>query len=283
MKNKKYCKQNSENNIMTKQMRPKIGLALGSGGPKGLSHIGVIKVLEENNIPIDFIAGSSIGAAVGGFYATNKNIKKIEEIALSNDWRQTLSLSFDLSLCQGFLSGKKIKKFIENIIDKKCFKDLKIPLSVVVTNIKTGEAIVINKGEVATAIRASISIPLFFKPVEKNDQLLVDGCLSMPVPVKVVKKMGADIIIAVNLDADYFSKNNINNYGFYKIANTSVKILTHHFSSLNAKEADIIINPKVGKVGWNKFINSKSVILAGEEAMRQSILQLKELIHLKKQ
>jgi len=263
---------------MVKAIRPKIGLALGSGGPKGLSHIGIIKVLEENNIPIDFIAGASIGSVIGGFYATTKDIKRIEEIALSNNWRQTLPLFFDPSLRQGFVSGRKIKIFIENIIGKIHFKDLKIPFSVVATDIKTGETVIINEGEVALAIRASSSIPLIFKPLKLDSMLLVDGGLSLPVPVEVVRRMGADLVIAVNLDADYFSNTKDSSFGFYKVANSSIKLLRYHLASSNVKDADIAINPKIGKVGWNKFIDSKSVILAGEEAMQLSILQLKELI-----
>jgi len=265
-------------NIMAKSKQPKIGLALGSGGPKGLSHIGIIKVLEKNNIPIDFIAGVSIGSVVGGFYAYTKNIEKIEEIALSNNWRHTLSLFFDPSLSQGLINGRKIKIFIENIIGKIHFKDLKIPFSVVTTDIKTGKAVIMDKGEVATAIRASSSIPLIFKPVKLGNSLLVDGGLSIPVPAGLVRGMGADIVIAVNLDADYFSDIQDSNFGFYRIANNSIKLLRYNLSSSNIRDADIIINPKVGKVGWNKFIDSKSVILAGEEAMQLSILQLKELI-----
>ncbi len=263
---------------MTKQMRPKIGLALGSGGPKGLSHIGIIKVLEENNIPIDFIAGSSIGSVIGGFYSATKDIKKIEKIALSNNWRQTLPLFFDPSLHQGFVSGRKIRNFIENIIGKIHFKDLKIPFSVVATDIKTGETVIIDKGEVALAIRASSSIPIIFRPVKLNSRLLVDGGLSLPVPARIVREMGADLVISVNLDADYFSNTKDSSFGFYKVANSSIKILRYHLASLNVKDADIVINPKIGKVGWNKFIDSKSVILAGEEAMQVSILQLKKLI-----
>jgi len=266
---------------MVKFRRPKIGLALGSGGAKGLSHIGVIKVLKENNIPIDFIAGASIGSAVGGFYATNKNIKKIEGIALSNNWRQTLSRFFDPSLRQGFLNGKKIKNFIENVIGKINFKDLKIPFSAVATDMKTGDTVVINEDEVALAIRASCSIPLIFKPVKLGSKLLVDGGLSLPVPVSVVKKMGADLVIAVNLDADYFANNKDSSFGFYRMIYSSTKISRHHLSSSNIKEADIVINPKVGRVGWNKFIDGKSVILTGEKAMQSSIPQLKELIYYK--
>lgn len=268
---------------MGKAIRPKIGLALGSGGAKGLSHIGIIKVLEENNIPIDFIAGSSIGSVIGGFYAATKDIQKIEGIALSNNWRRTLLLFFDPSLHQGFVSGRKIRNFIENIIGKIHFQDLKIPFSAVATDIKTGEAVAIDKGEVAPAIRASVSIPIIFKPVKLNNRLLFDGGLSLPVPVSVVKKMGADLVVAVNLSGSYFSDYNSNHnnesYGFYKVASTSIKLLQYQLAYLNAREADIVVSLKIGEVGWNKFANGKDVILAGEEAMRQSISQLKELIH----
>ena len=271
---------------MVNKKRPKIGLALGSGGAKGLAHIGVIKVLEENNTPIDFIAGSSIGALIGGFYSATKDIKQIEEIALSTNWRQVLSL-IDPSLRQGLISGEKIKKFIENHIGKIRFQDLKIPLSVIATDLKTGETISINQGEVASAIRASISFPLVFKPVKWKSRLLADGGLSLPVPVEIVRKMGAELVIAVNLDADYFTNgdNNKTNLGFYKIANNSINLLRYHLASWNVKNADIIVEPKLdiklGIVHWNKFLDGKNIILAGESAMKKKLPQLQELIYQK--
>ena len=268
---------------MTKLKRPKIGLALGSGGAKGLAHIGVIKILEENNIPIDFIAGSSIGAMVGGFYAAAKDVKQMEKTALGTNWRIILSL-IDPSLRQGLFYGEKVKNFIENHIDKIHFEDLKIPLSVVATDIKTGESVSINKGEVASAIRASISIPLVFKPVEREGKLLVDGGMSLPVPVEVARKMGAELIIAVNLDADYFTDGNNKNtaFSFYKIANNSINLLRHHLASSNVKDADIVISPKNGNVRWHRFLDGKKIILSGEEATKIILPQLKELIYQKK-
>lgn len=263
---------------MVKTKRPKIGLALGSGGPKGLAHIGVIKVLEENNIPIDFIAGSSIGAMIGGFYAASKDVKQVEKIALNTNWRLILSL-IDISLRQGLLGGEKVKNFIESHIDKIHFKDLKIPLSVVVTDLKSGEAVVINKGEVASAIRASVSFPLVFKPIEEENKLLADGGLSLPVPVEVAKKMGAELIIAVNLDADYFTNgNNQNiNFGFYRVANNSINLLRHHLASWNIQNADVVVNPRLGRIHWNKFLDGKNIILAGEEAMKEHIESIKKI------
>jgi len=262
--------------------RLKIGLALGSGGAKGLSHIGVIKVLEENNIPIDFIAGSSIGALVGGFYATTRDIKQIEKISLATNWRQVLSF-IDLSLRQGLIGGRKIKKFIEDYIGKVHFQDLEIPFSAVATDLKTGKVVPLDKGEVALAIRASISFPLIFKPVKYRGKLLADGGLSLPVPVEVVRKMGADIVIAVNLDTNYFTDDHkiSTNFGFYKIANNSINLLRYHLACSNIKEADLVISPKTGDIKWDKFLNSKNIILSGEQATRKILPQLNKLIYQK--
>lgn len=264
---------------MINKKQLKIGLALGSGGPKGLAHVGVIKVLEENNIPIEFIAGSSIGAMVGGFYATTKDIQQIEKIALGTGWRLILSL-IDPSLHQGLIGGKKVKEYIESHVNNIHFQDLKIPLSVITTDLKNGEIFSINNGRVASAIRASISSPLLFKPVEQKDRLLVDGGLSLPVPVETVKKMGADIVIAVNLDADYFSdaNNNSNDLGFYKIGSNSINILRHHLAFQNVKNADVVVNPRTGNIHWDKFLNGKDIVLAGENAMNDQLDKLKSLI-----
>jgi len=220
-----------------KLRKPKIGLALGSGGARGLAHIGVIKILEGNNIPIDFIAGSSIGAMIGGFYAASKDIKRVEELALNNNWRQMLYF-IDFSFHKGFIGGERIKKFIKNNIDKTNFEDCEVPFAVVATDLKTGEVVVINKGEIVPAIRASISFPLVFKPIEQKGRLLVDGGLSLPVPVKVVRKMGADIVIAVNLDVNYFADNYKDEVRFYKIAVNSINLLRYHLASWNVSRKD---------------------------------------------
>lgn len=259
--------------------RPTVGLALGSGGPRGLAHIGVIKVLEENNIPIDYIAGSSIGAMVGGFYAATKDIKQVESVALGADRRLILSL-LDPTFRQGLLAGDKIKKYIEHHVGKMAFKDLKVPLCVVATNLKNGDVVVFDVGKVAPAIRASISFPLVFKPVELNNRLLADGGLSAPVPVEVVRTMGADFVIAVNLDADYFSNSDGKNstFGFYKIADNSINLLRHHLARWNVKDADIVINPRVGNANWANFLDGKDIIAAGEQAAREVLPRLQEFL-----
>lgn len=262
---------------MIKSKRPKIGLALGSGGSRGLSHIGVIKVLQENNIPIDFIAGSSIGAMVGGFYAAGLEVERIEEIALDTSWRKLFSL-IDPHLKQGLIGGEKVKQFIDTYIGGKKFEDCKIPFTAVATDLKTGMAVILNKGEMAQAIRASVSIPLVFKPVKINDQALADGGLSAPVPVEIVRDMGADLIIAVNLDKYYHD--GIWQPGFYDIANDSLAILRHHLSISNTAAADMVIDINVDAY-WYQFINGQNIIMAGEEATKKVLPQLKDLIYQK--
>jgi len=264
---------------MAKSKRPKIGLALGSGGSRGLAHIGVIKALEENNIPIDFIAGSSIGAMAGGFYAAGLSIKKMEEISLETNWRRMFSL-VDPHLKQGLISGEKVKTFIEGYVDGKKIEDCKIPFVAVATDLKTGEIVILNKGEMAQAIRASISIPLVFKPVEIDGKTLADGGLSAPVPVEIVQGMGADIIIAINLDKHYHDEEW--KPGWYNIANGSLNILRHHLALSNVASADMVINIDVGKNNyWYQFINGQDKILTGEKATKEILPRLQEIINQK--
>ena len=264
---------------MKESKRPKIGLALGSGGSRGLAHIGVIKALEENNIPIDFIAGTSIGAMAGGFYAVGLGVKKMEDIVLETNWRRMFSL-VDPRLKQGLITGEKVKTFIEGYVDGKRIEDCKIPFVAVATDLKTGEIVVLNKGEMAQAIRASISVPLVFKPVEIDGRMLADGGLSAPVPVEIVRAMGADIVIAVNLDKHYHDENW--KPGWYDIANDSLNILRHHLALSNVSTADIVINIDVGKNNyWYQFINGQDKILTGEKAAKEILPRLQEIIYQK--
>ncbi len=260
----------------------KIGLALGSGGPKGLAHIGVLKVLEENNIPIDFIAGSSIGSMVGGFYAARKSALEIEKIALDMSKIKTISLFFHPSLKNRFSADQEVIDFIEEKIGKINFDKLKIPFSAVTTNLKTNRIYVINKGNVAKAIKASCSIPYVFKPTDYDEQSLVDGGLTMPVPVQIVKKMGADIIIAVNL---YYDVCNTQTSNFPR-ATLIPLILLNSLSEENCKNANVIINPKIGHINWKTLLSKKEKIAGikiGEDAMHEKIPQLKKLLGLKKE
>jgi NTE family protein len=267
--------------MLFKNKKIKIGLALGSGGPRGLAHIGIIKALVKNNIPIDYIAGSSAGGIVGGFYAATKNITEIEEFILKANRRKILSLFFDPSLKQGLVIGNKLEKFIEKYIDKINFSDLKIPFIAVATDLITKESVLINKGKVSRALRISGSIPGFFKPIKKGKHTLVDGGLSTPVPVDIVRNMGADLVIAINLN-DYSLVKNKVKFGFYKIINNIISIFSYNLSRSNVKHADFVVSAETQGVDWHTTIiknKRKEVILANQKLMERLMPKLKKLIN----
>ena len=183
-----------------KKKRLKFGLALGSGSARGLAHVGVIQVLNAYNIPIDMIAGTSIGSVIGSLYASGASIEQLMEAALSMKRSKTLALLDPALPHSGFIKGHRAEEIIKSIALKDTtFDDLNIPFAAVATVLKNGAKAVINKGKVIDAVRASISIPGIFTPVKYQDCFLVDGGLVDPVPVDVVKDLGADMVIAVSL------------------------------------------------------------------------------------
>lgn len=263
----------------------KIGLALGCGGSKGLAHVGIIKILEENHIPIDYIAGTSSGALIGGIYAANKDISFIENMALNNNWPQILRLFFDPTLGSGLIKGNKINNFLEKAIGQIEFRELKIPFSAVVTDLSTGDPMAISSGEVALAIRASSSLPIIFNPVQINDKLYADGGLSMPVPVEIVKQMGANFVIAVNLSEDYEGIKPTDNIRLINLTSKTTNIVTRKLARENVKQADFVVYPKTGKFGiFDQFFTrkgSEAAILAGETAMNEAMPELIKILNIK--
>ncbi|MFH1850745.1 MAG: patatin-like phospholipase family protein [Candidatus Neomarinimicrobiota bacterium] len=179
--------------------RRKIGLARGSGSARGWSHIGVIQALEEHRVPIDCIAGTSIGAFVGAVYATG-GIESLREFALGMNWKMVLSY-FDVVFPKsGFLDGKKVHELFSMHTNARTFADFRIPLRMVSTDLNTGRAVILDSGNIIESIRASVSVPGVFTPVRRGKQLLVDGGLVNPVPVDVARAMGAEVVIAVDLN-----------------------------------------------------------------------------------
>ena len=213
----------------------KFGLALGSGSARGLAHVGVIQVLEAYGIPIDIIAGTSIGSVVGSLHATGASIDQLEEAALSMKKSTTLSLLDPALPHSGLISGKKIEEMLNDLaLEDKTFDDLKIPFAAVATDVESGAEVILTQGKVMDAVRASISIPGVFTPVKYQDYYLVDGGVVDPVPVDVVEKMGADIIIAVSLAK-------ISPY-------TTVLIINKETGSLEEVEKSSILQQKIEEV-----------------------------------
>ncbi|HXU92542.1 MAG TPA: patatin-like phospholipase family protein [Gallionella sp.] len=188
--------------------RPKIGLALGSGSARGLAHLGVIRALKDAGIEVDFVAGTSMGALIGAIYAAGK-LDELEATFLGFDWKKTVSF-FDVVLPKsGLLDGAKITALVRAHLHADAIEMLPKPFAAVATDIVTGEEVVIRSGDVIEAVRASISVPGIFTPVPRNGHILVDGGLSNPVPVSAVRAMGADIVIAVDLNHEIISGKNL--------------------------------------------------------------------------
>jgi len=193
-----------------KRKRPKkIGLALGSGSARGWAHIGVIDALSEAGIQIDYVAGTSVGAVVGAVYASGK-IHSFENSILQFDWKKVVSFLDVVFPKSGLIDGNKIADFVRTHVGEKNFKDLPLPFCVVSTDLVTGREVIFQEGDIIEAVRASISIPGIFTPVRNDDMILVDGGLVNPVPVSVVREMGANFVIAVDLNHDIVGSKGIN-------------------------------------------------------------------------
>ena len=181
-------------------------MALGSGSARGWAHIGVIRALSEAGIRIDYVAGTSIGALVGAVYASGE-IDALEEVVLQLDWKEIAYL-FDVVFPKsGLIDGKKVSVFIQNHVKEINIEDLPLPFCAVSTDLTTGDEVAISKGNIIEAVRASISVPGIFTPFKKNGKILVDGGLVNAVPVSVVRNMGADFVIAVDLNHNIIGSN----------------------------------------------------------------------------
>ncbi|MBW6510211.1 MAG: patatin family protein [Desulfuromonadales bacterium] len=186
----------------------RIGLAMGSGSARGLAHLGVIRALEEAGIRVDFVAGTSIGALIGAIYAAGK-LNELETTFQDFDWKKIASF-FDVVFPRsGLIDGAKVSELVRAHIRADTIEALPIPFCAVATDIQTGEEVAIRQGDVIEAVRASISVPGIFTPVRSNGRILADGGLTNPVPVSVVRAMGADIVIAVDLNHDIIAGKNL--------------------------------------------------------------------------
>ena len=263
----------------------KVGLVLGSGGFRGFAHIGVIQVLQENNIKIDYISGASIGALVGAHYSLHSDLKRLEEEIIMNK-KEKLPTLFDLGFRGGLVSGRKFESFMERILKRKTFNDCRIPLSIVATDLINGQAVVLNHGGLATAVRASSSVPLVFEPVKYKSHLLVDGALSNPVPVDVVKAMGAEIVIAVNLyhPNEFIEKR----FNMPIVALRSTRIVLHNLAHAAKKDADIVLNPDTSNFmktnGYKRYFDppvAKALIEIGRKEALRCLPEIKRILQQK--
>ncbi len=250
--------------------RPKIGLALGGGAAKGYAHIGILKVLEKEGIPIDMIAGTSIGSVVGALYASGISISVIEKLA----YNIQRDLWIDLVIPRrGFIEGKRVEEMMKLLTKNKSFDELEIPLAITATDLIEGEEYIFNKGNVAKAVRASISIPGIFNPVIEGKKVLVDGGVLNNVPVDVVKQMGADYVIAVDLS----SKVSVKVRSIYDILNRTFEVMGREILKYKMQTPDVLIRPNLEKINPSRFNQAEECIEEGIRATLEVLPKIREL------
>ncbi len=263
----------------SKMDKPKIGIAFGSGGARGLAHIGVLKVLKENNIPIDFIAGVSIGSIVGTYYALNKEIDSLGKKVTQLTKKDLIKMIDITSPKRALISGNKVISFLEKLIDNKSFADVQIPLILITTDMCSGKEVHIQKGMLIDAIRASISLPGIFPPAKLNGKLFLDGGIVNPTPVDVVKKMGADIVIGIDLTMKHAVK--IESPSIIETLLQSFEIIRTQSAIMkieNTNSNAIIIQPCVRKVRDVYRFYNLTFIDDGENAAKKALPEIKEAI-----
>ncbi|MFC1966877.1 patatin-like phospholipase family protein [Chloroflexota bacterium] len=267
----------------------KVGLAFSGGAARGLAHIGVLAVLEREGIPIDMIAGTSIGAVIGALYAQGKDVSHIKKLALDLSTKKFTFWADPALPKTGLLKGRKIEAALRSIIGNAGFGDLKIPFACVATDIWSGEEVVIEHGPVWEGIRASSSLPVLFSTAKWEGRHLVDGGLVNPIPVSVLKNMGADFIIAVNVIPNisdssrtrWMGGRNLEEAKEPNIINIIVQsIYIGSYSRVKAslEGADVVIQPEVAHIPSTDIRQVEECILLGEQAAQDSIPEIKNYL-----
>lgn len=262
----------------------KLGLALGAGGWRATAHIGVIKALKHYKINVDYIAGSSAGALVGGMYAAFNNINKVEEIFKENMNRKKLMYAFsDPRPRQGLFKGGKIQKILDTYLEDCQIEDCKIPFVAMTTDLLTGKSVRLTKGSLSKAIRASISVPFFLRPVMWGNKRLIDGATAVPVPVKAVREMGAEVVIAVNLQKNQFPMTQVKASTLQTTFKTS-QVMLYHLAHNSQKDADLILYPDIEEHGeysnpFTPFFKKRNVLESGQKIVKKKIVKIKELLY----
>lgn len=283
--------------------KPKIGLVLSGGGAKGLAHIGVLKVIEEAGIKIDYIGGTSMGAIVGGLYASGYNAQQIDSIfkvtnfdellrdyiprssknfyEKRNDEIYALTLPFNKlrvgvpnAYSKGSYMYSLLNKLLNNVKDVKDFNKLPIPFLCVATDIETGEEVLLNKGYLPQAILASATLPSLFSPIEVNGKLLIDGGVSNNYPIDEVKKLGADIIIGVDVQDDLKDRKSLKDVTKILVQISNLQMIQK--MKKKKEETDIYIKPDMADYSVISFSRGDSIVKKGEEAAMKSFEELKK-------
>ena len=291
----------------TPKKRPKIGLVLSGGGARGFAHIGVIKVLEQNHIPVDYIAGASMGALVGALYATGRTPEEMEKLVETLDWNELLrgKPAFDeltyrrkqdrrnlpgaitlggkgvvgLKLPSSLNPGHEIGLVLDRLMlpygDRTDFDNLPIPFRCVATDLVSAETVVLKSGSPAQALRATMAIPGVFAPVELNGRILADGGILNNIPTDVAKEMGADIILVVNIETQLGDRDSLQD--LVSILGQTFFVATAENSRRSLRQADIIVAPDLKNYSTFDFTAGKEIVELGYEGAEQKVALLKSL------
>ncbi|MBE9609881.1 patatin-like phospholipase family protein [Chitinilyticum piscinae] len=247
----------------------RIGLALGGGAAKGFAHIGVIKMLEANGIKVDVVTGTSAGSVVGALYASGINGFELQEKAFALDESQIRDVSL---LSGGLVKGQKLQDYVNTLVKNQTMEKFPKPFAAVATNLDTGERMVFGSGNTGQAVRASSSIPGVFEPVTIAGKRYIDGGVVSPVPVDAARQLGADLVIAVDISSKAANGKPNSMVGN---VNQAIIIMGQKLGEQEMTRADLVVRPKVGKIGAADFDQKNVAILEGEKAMLALMPELK--------
>ena len=250
---------------------PAIGVALGGGFARGMAHIGVLKVLEEEGIPVRMVTGTSVGALIGASYCSGLSLEDLEKVAYS--CRFTDFARWTVSR-YGFASNDRMVSFLTRILKVKTFEELRIPLGVTATDFNSGEGVVFHSGSIIDPVRASCAYPGMFLPVEIRGRYLVDGMLSHPVPTRPLREMGAERVLAVHLKGTW-AKSGAPRH-LFDVIGQSFAIAQDAMSSLWRGAADLVVEPDVAGFAYDDFKRAGELIRSGEIAMRQAMPEVRK-------
>jgi NTE family protein len=250
--------------------RPKIGLALSGGAARGLAHLGVIKVLQEEGIKVSCVAGASVGSLMGALFAAGMRWDEMAEIARKIKWKDLAQLTLSR---MGIARHAKLKAIIDDVIGRKRFEDLPLPFAAVAVDVTAGEEVILKDGSVAEAVRASSSIPGIFEPTVIGGRYLVDGGLLNNLPADVARRMGADVVVAVDLNAQSFAPTPPKNV--LDILYRCFLIVLRH-SHESVREADVLIAPDLGGRSYYDLKPIDEMIALGEAAARAMLPRLRK-------
>ncbi len=250
---------------------PKFGLVLGGGAARGFAHVGVIQVLEEAGIKPDLVVGTSAGSLVAAFYASGKTGVQLQKVAETMEEASITDWTVPL-LGRGMMRGDGLARYVNTQTGGRLIEDLKMPLGIVATDLRTGEGVLFQRGDLGTAVRASSSVPSVFEPVRIGNREFVDGGLASPVPVRYARQMGAEYVLAVDISSLPESGKTGD---MFQILMQTFTIMGKSINNFELRNADLVVRPALGNVGSAEFSARRRSIEAGRAAMLQALPKLK--------